>query len=205
MPGTGLSSGDVTVNGTGQVSALVEASTHTKKTIAHIMPGGQGPVGIRGLEQKSLRVRESVHEVCEPSETRLGLSGLSPLPVSPAPFLPISCSTLPTPAALEIVHRAVPYLPSHIVPAASLCSSQNPLPRKTLPDPPRPSQAGVAERPLDLQGPLCCDLSTAVFSLARLLPGSYWSHLCCLCHLTCRLLQMNAGWMNVYLCPSGKG
>lgn len=89
MPGTGLSSGDITVNGTGKVSALVEASTLMKKTIAHIIPGGQGPVGIRGLEQKSLRVRASVHVVCKPLETPLGLSGLSPLPVSPAPFLPI--------------------------------------------------------------------------------------------------------------------
>lgn len=139
------------------------------------------------------------------------LRAVSPSSLS-SPFLPVSCATLPTSAAQEIVHRAAPYLPSHLVPAASdvflnhsLCSPQNPLPRKTLPGPPHPSQAGVTERPLDLQGPLCCDLSTAVFSLAPLLPGSYWGHLCCLCHLTFRLLQMNACWMNVYLCPSGKG
>lgn len=64
-------------------------------------------------------------------------------------------------ATQEIVHKAVPDLHARVVPATanaflsqSLYSFQNPLPQKTLPDPPGPGQAGAAGRPLCLQGPL---------------------------------------------------
>lgn len=128
---------------------------------------------------------------CTPLGTHTGCSGLSPLPVSAAPCPPIPCSTPHSPAPHTGVSTSCFLPPSSYCPCCSKAFFSFTRPHmasRRLHCPRKPSLTRLAPVRLGSWKLLSSipalgwrPVEGSVVSVAWVLPGSGWAHLCCPC------------------------